>query len=550
MERQPLSKKTYIILASIIVMLLISCVIIAVNLKESATAAPKATAPQTSSVAGPTPPAPLGQNVTGSVMQDDNYEVNIEGHHFKVSEFGGKETDLRIKLIDDDNQIYDLRDQYFGMVKYVNLQQIASASGEKTVLISAPSGGSGGDIVYHTIGYDSSSKKPVLWGTQPFTTLGNTNFYKLAPYIKDNALTKWVNDEKFGYLTGRFQDIDLKNSDNGNVVFNIGYKPVRVEGTAEVKFNFKRMQFEPIQMKSTQIFDVSMDEIWCADVASSDDPFLGTILKKKVGSGTFDLMSKEFLSIHGCGESLDKQLKNHNYYLLEALKRYKYAPDLLKQMLLFDINTSVTDKDGNTAYAIALASGISDQSILDRLSAQLTKQQIRKSGEKVKLTMHGSTLAIEEIEQLILAGIDVNSDMSEYSVYDEKNKDNDTGTILGSAINNKDFDKVKWLLEHGADPNQKFGQGEFRISPLRRALPDLRLAEVLLQHKANPDEMITGPGFVSSLLTQEGCNVPVTELLKKYGATKEYYSEEGKEYSKQELEAMLTKCKKSEGMKG
>ncbi len=296
-------------------------------------------------------------------------------------------------------------------------------------------------------------------------------------------------------------------------------------------FDFQTRKFQLDEI-SDAVFQDSGD--WCNNVVERTDRWYGKVLALKTKYGTSTLLEGgDVHKLVACGESLDKPLTSGKYYLIEAIAAYDKSGknNILDALLDYKIKTDVKDKYGNSAYAVALLRGIEDKKILDRLRQGLRPSEILKAQRTVTLLLNGSDLSLEQMDNIIHDGdnsVPVNSNISVYTsglMYKEK-EGTWTGTALGNAIVANDIPKTKWLLDNGADPNMFMGEYEFKVSPLRYALSlqkdDLSLAEQLLKHGANGDEVFpTMPGQVS-LNAYFRDNPEITALLSKHGFNKWY----------------------------
>jgi hypothetical protein len=276
------------------------------------------------------------------------------------------------------------------------------------------------------------------------------------------------------------------------------------------------------------------------------------IWKEDNGSG-YDFWSdgnKHLKDLIDCGWDINSPNKYGKYPLTEALEVYNNneSPDGLKSFLEFKPKLDVKDAKGHDMYVVALAIGTLPDDIVNRFKDIQSIVQQKKDEQIVQMTMHGSKVSTEELENMLSIGIDINEDLTDYSyIYnDPQDPDYETGTILGSAIRQKDLVKVKWLLEHGADANRHFGTGEFDISPLKSTLDmSIDIAELLLKHHADPNEIrMMMPGS-ATLSAYYACDSIISELLYNYGGTKWYYESEGEKgmelFTKEQV---LTTCKK------
>jgi ankyrin repeat protein len=273
----------------------------------------------------------------------------------------------------------------------------------------------------------------------------------------------------------------------------------------------------------------------------------------KTGYNFWTDHSKHLNDLIDCGWNINLPNKRGVYPLIQALEVFNNSPDQLRSFLTYNPSLGVKDNKGHDMYIVALAVGILPNDVVRQIMNTISIEEQQKDEKIIQMTLHGSILSTDELENIIRSGIDINEDLTDYAfLYDEKininpqDPDWETGTILGSAVKHSDIAKVKWLLDHGADANRHFGNNEFNVSPLRYALTsNIGIAELLLQHHANPNEKIMLNPGAATLYAANACNAKISELLNKYGGTTWYYQGEGEKgmelFTKEQV---LSTCKK------
>lgn len=476
-----------------------------------------------------------------SNASSETWKVSVGGHHYlaKVSYRGN---DLIVELNENGNKEI-LSSESYGVPSTLRVIQLTGDKDEQNILITSDSGGSGGDILYSVVGFNKKSNRPELAET-PFSTLNHTALYEISSKAKDESFKNWVNNQYQGFRNARFQNFNVTLGSIGSVNFDIGYKPTLALGKATVQFNFNTLQFGLKSIDFAQMRN-ALKEPECEGVKPYKDGVLGDILTIRSEGNSYRTAEgkvSDMNTLVACGESLDKQLEGGTYYLIQALTQYQQNSELTKEMLALGANPHIKDRFQNSTYSIALANKVSDPEILSQLRTGMSQEEVKREEMAVKVTLHGSTLSIKELQSIFdTYHIPINRNMAEYSGSSDNEAkpgpDYMTGTILGSAVKNEDSEKLTWLLGQGADPNMHFGTGEFDISPIRYALTnDLQIAEILLEHGVNLEELVsTYPGY-ESLLAQFACDSQRVTLLKKYGANRWFIddTEKGKKYTTEE----------------
>lgn len=454
-----------------------------------------------------------------------SWDVRLGNHTYQVTVAIDPQKSLLVAATEA-GQRTPLTRESFGEAGTLVVTPIENGSGARTLLIEASSGNAGADIRSTVLALDASGR--LTLAADPFLALNTARLSELVPRMKDEALKAWVTGKYMGFHTARFQSYTATGPNAGTVSYNVGSEPVLVSGKADVQYDFDKQQFA-LNAVTNATFEDALASPSCSSIIRVQDPQFGEILawseNKNPDSYRFAAINPTYLAqAVACGESLDKPFKNGSSYLLETIVRYYDKPELLKGILgAWKPNPRIQDRNGRSAYTIALAAGVQEPELLGRLREGMTAAQATAEEQAVKLALHGSRLSMAEMQQLIKGGISINTDLSDYAyLLREKDPDYSSGTILGSAVIHGDYERTKWLLENGADPNQKIGSGEYKRSPLRAALtlPDLKVAELLLQKKANPDEVYSTFPVQQSLLAGSRCSPDKVALLKKYGAAK------------------------------
>ena len=99
-------------------------------------------------------------------------------------------------------------------------------------------------------------------------------------------------------------------------------------------------------------------------------------------------------------------------------------------------------------------------------------------------------LTIKEMEKYLKEGVDINAQAS----------DGNTALMIASVNNKPDI--VKFLLEHGADPNIKNDAGNTALYLLGAPSANKQILELLLSHDANPNVKMAGgktPLFLATM---------------------------------------------------
>lgn len=486
---------------------------------------------------------------TGKPTTLKSWDVRLANHIYEVTVSIDDQMSLHLEA-NEGGKLYKLNREAFGAASTLEVNSLESSAGTKTIIITAASSESGTGLNTTVLALDTKSDQPALT-PNPFRTLNATRLYDFVSLIKDSSLKEWVTGKYMGYRMGLFQSFTATGIDKGTVIYTVGSNPTLVTGKAEVKYDAAEQLFKLVSITSAS-FEDPLASASCKNIVRVQDPEFGEILawSETKSAYRFAAINANYLAqAAACGESLDKPLKNGSSYLIETIVRYADKPELLKYLLdNWKLTTNIRDKNGITAYAIALSVGVNDPLLLDPLRAGITKAQSDAEGQSVLLSLHGSKVSLESIKLMVKNGISVNKNMSAYAyLLSQKDPDYMTGTILGSAILNNDYEKAKWLLDNGADPNMLFGSGEYSRSPLRAALTkDLKMAELLLQHNANPDEVYSVFPVKLSVLAGNRCFPDKVALLKKYGANKWVLSDPDpamKTDYKTEEEIMKLACK-------
>lgn len=474
---------------------------------------------------------------TSNEIKDENvqhYELRLNGETYKASiaSDSNKGHGGFTASLSNGTKSFELKVEDFGVLP-LTINQLSGAKGEKNMMISAPSGGSDGQVNGAVIKLNKN-KDAIELERDIFSELNNTSFYDLDNKVKDKILHDWIVNKNMGFHTAYFDSFDWVKDHYGTVRFRLGYHPTLLTGLAKVHFDFNTLKFQ-----LDEISDVSFEDIkagsWCENVIEEEDFIYGKVLaiKNKQGNKQSILSGGDVRNLVACGESLDRPLASGKFYLIEAIADYNKSQknNLLEKLLTYKLKTDIKDDNGNFAYTVALVRGITDEKILDRLRQGLSKSDVIKAERTVKLLINGDGLSIDQIDQIIHDGsnsVPINSNIATYTsglVYDNK-ANTWAGTVLGQAIIAKDVKKVKWLLNHGADPNMPMGDYEFRVSPLKYAISlqegDLTIPEELLKHGANGDELVfTMPGQAS--LNAYFKETPeITDLLSRYGFNRWY----------------------------
>lgn len=97
-------------------------------------------------------------------------------------------------------------------------------------------------------------------------------------------------------------------------------------------------------------------------------------------------------------------------------------------------------------------------------------------------------------------------------------------TLLGEAVKRRNYDAVRVLLGHGANPNLAANPAKSRVTPLMLISQDRSrsydvgaIAETLLQNKANPD-LVDEKGWTALMYAAQSGNLRVMEFLLRYDA--------------------------------
>ncbi|NEW09389.1 hypothetical protein GK047_25935 [Paenibacillus sp. SYP-B3998] len=481
-----------------------------------------------------TPPQTVEMKETSKPVQGSkdeklkHYEVTLNREIYEtnvVSDASGGQGGFKVSLTNG-KRSFELKVEEFGKLP-LDIKQLSGAKGEKNIIIAAPSGGSDGNMNVAVIKLNKN-KDAIELDRDVFSKLSKTSFYDLDSKVNNKELHDWITDKYMGFHTAHFDNFVLDKDNVGTASFRLGYHPTILQGSAKVHFNFDVLEFQLDEIREVSFEDIKASR-WCENVTEEKDYNFRQMLGVKSKEGTRSILeSGDVNTLVSCGESLDRPLADGQYYLFEAIARFDVngKNQLLDRLLTYQIKTDIKDENGNYAYTVALIRGITDQKILDRLRSKLSKSSMIQAQRTVKLLINGNGLSVDQIKDIIQDGensVPINANISVYTSGQVFNSSANTwpGTVLGNAIVAKDAEKIKWLLEHGADPNLPMGNYEFKSSPLRHAFSladgDYTIAEELLKHGANGDEVVfTMPGE-ASLNAYFRDEPAITKLLEKYG---------------------------------